>query len=113
MNLNTDEVNKMSNQPQRISQKQAKEMMVEGAIVLDVREPSEFTSGHIESAKSVPLSTIAKSISKVVKDKTTPLLVYCHSGARSNMTVQVLASLGYQSLYDFGGIMSWQYGIVQ
>ena len=103
----------MSTQPQRISQQQAKEMMTGEAIVLDVREPSEFSSGHIEHAKSVPLSSIQYSINEVVKDKTTPLLVYCHSGARSNMAVQMLANLGYKSLFDFGGIMSWQYGIVQ
>ena len=103
----------MSKQPQRISQHQAKEMMSGDTIILDVREPSEFSGGHIESAQSIPLSLIDQSIEKIVTDKKKPILVYCHSGARSNMAVRILANLGYQNLYDFGGIMSWQYGIVR
>ena len=48
---------------------------------------------------------------EVLPDKRAPWLVYCRTGRRSADAVQKLASLGYENLYDLGGILSWPYEI--
>ena len=96
-----------------ISQDKAREMMGEDVIILDVRETYEFSSGHIEKAVNLPLGNVQNGISKVTSDKDKTVLVYCQSGARSASATRALQSLGYKNAYNFGGIGTWQYGIVR
>ncbi|MEX1375841.1 MAG: rhodanese-like domain-containing protein [Eubacteriales bacterium] len=97
----------------KISQSKAKEMMNDDVVILDVREKYEYATGHIKNAVNLPLGSIQTNINKVVKDKEKTLLVYCASGARSTSATRMLHSLGYKNAYNFGGIASWQYGIVR
>ncbi len=53
-----------------------------GARLVDVRTPGEYAGGHIPGAVNVPLQQIS-AIASEVPDKSTPLFVYCMSGARS------------------------------
>ena len=96
-----------------ISQKEAKAMMDNGGVVvLDVREQSEYDSGHIKGAVLLPLGTInADTAAKAVGSKDTAVLVYCRSGNRSKKAAAVLAKLGYTAVYEIGGITTWPYGI--
>ena len=41
------------------------------------------------------------------------LLIYCRSGRRSKDAAQKLLALGYQSVYDFGGVIDWPYELVK
>lgn len=43
----------------------------------------------------------------VVRDKTAPLFVYCHSGARSGQAVRLLQRMGYTNVRNIGGIMAY------
>ena len=52
----------------------------EDAVVLDVRESSDFSKGHIKNAKNVPLSKLKERIDEISKNKETPVLAYCNSG---------------------------------
>ena len=91
---------------QKISQDKAKEMMdTQQVLVLDVREQSEYDSGHIPGAVLLPVGTIDE-------DTAAAVLVYCRSGSRSKRAAKALAGLGYTGIYEFGGIMSWPYDIV-
>ena len=96
-----------------IPQDQAKAMMDKGgAVVLDVREQSEYDAGHIAGAVLLPLGTISEeTASAVIPQKDTPVLVYCRSGNRSKTASAKLAKLGYTSVYEIGGINSWPYGV--
>jgi phage shock protein E len=78
----------------------------EGAVLLDVRSPQEYAGGHIPDSKNVPLQSIANAGS-VVKDKNTPLFVYCYSGARSAQAVSALKQMGYANVTNIGGIASY------
>lgn len=97
----------------QITQREAKEMMDAGnVVVLDVREKSEYDSGHIPGAVLLPLGTIDKeSAANVIPDMKSVVLVYCRSGNRSKQAAQKLAELGYTQIYEFGGIMTWPYEI--
>ena len=50
---------------------------------------------------------------KDMPDKEATLLVYCRSGRRSKDAAQKLLALGYQSVYDFGGVIDWPYELVK
>ena len=96
-----------------ISQAQAKEMMNDDVIVLDVREDYEYASGHIEKAINLPLGRVEYGIDEVTLDKEKTLLIYCHSGARSASATILLNALGYKNAYNLGGIATWGYGMVK
>ena len=81
------------------------------AVAVDVREPDEYAVGHIPGAKLLPLGEALSRAAEVLPDKRAPWLVYCRTGRRSANAVQKLASLGYENLYDLGGILSWPYEI--
>lgn len=81
------------------------------ATAVDVREPDEYAVGHIPGAKLLPLPQLMETALQTLPEKDAVLLVYCRTGRRSAEAVQKLAALGYQNLYDLGGILSWPYEI--
>ena len=85
---------------------------IQGAVLLDVRTPSEYAGGHIPRSKNVPLQTIDK-VSRVAENKDVPLFVYCQSGARSRQAVQVLRQMGYNHVENLGGISAWTGKVVR
>jgi phage shock protein E len=90
-----------------------KELMTDSGInLIDVREPSEFATGYIFGAQLVPLNTIESSIENIITNKDTKIFVYCRSGNRSAQAAQILSDLGYTNVFDIGGIIDWEYGIV-
>lgn len=100
---------------QQISQETAKEMMdSQELIILDVREQSEYDSGHIPGAVLLPVGSIDQdTAAAVIPDKDSTVLVYCRSGNRSKTASSALAELGYTAVYEFGGINTWPYEIVK
>lgn len=95
----------------QISQEEAKEMMdAGGAVVLDVREQSEYDEGHIPGAVLLPVGSIDEdTAAAVIPEKESTVLVYCRSGNRSKTAAAALAELGYTGVYEFGGINTWPY----
>ena len=95
----------------QITQEKAKEMMdTQDVIILDVREQSEYNSGHIPGAVLLPVGTIDEATAAAaIPAKDSTVLVYCRSGNRSKTAASALAELGYTNLYEFGGINTWPY----
>ena len=80
-----------------------------GVIVLDVRTPEEFKTGHLVNAININLegSDFASEVSKL--DKNSTVAVYCRSGNRSGVATKQMAELGFTDMYDMqGGIVKWQ-----
>jgi parallel beta-helix repeat protein len=88
---------------------QAKTMIDTGPslVVLDVRNESEYVTGHIRNAKLIPLFQLSVNLSELnVADE---ILVYCKSGARSTSASQILAANGFLHIYNMaGGITGWE-----
>jgi phage shock protein E len=80
------------------------EWLREGAVVVDVRSPEEFASGHVDGALNVPLSSLGTDIERAVPDKTRPVLVHCLSGARSAIGRRILQSRGYSRVHNLGSL---------
>lgn len=100
---------------EQITQEEAKKIMDSDntVIVLDVRTPDEFASGHIKNAINIPNETIFDKEVLELTDKSQLILVYCRSGRRSKEAAQKLAEIGYSNIKEFGGIIDWKWDIVK
>lgn len=74
-------------------------------LLIDVRTPEEFASGHIQNAINISVETLQARLDEVPGG--TPVVVYCRSGNRSATAAQILVEGGYQPVYDLGGIKDW------
>ncbi|NWG86689.1 MAG: rhodanese-like domain-containing protein [Hydrogenophilaceae bacterium] len=79
------------------------------ALVLDVREQSEFVDGHIAKAKHIPLGALAKRLGELEKYKDKPIVAVCRSGSRSGSACGTLRRAGFQNLHNLdGGMIAWE-----
>lgn len=94
-----------------ISPVEAKKIMNENSdiVIVDVREEEEMAEGYIEGAVLIPLGTVESDIENKIPDKDKTILVYCRSGRRSAIACDIMDSLGYKNVYDFGGIIDWPF----
>lgn len=81
-----------------------KAMVESGALVVDTRSPGEFSHGHIEGAFNIPYNVIAGKIGALTEDKSKPIIVYCHSGARSGAAKHALEKAGYTNTINGGSL---------
>lgn len=77
------------------------------ALLVDVRNPSEYAGGHIPGSINFAMSRILQEAREHFPDENRPLFVYCQSGARSARAGKLLDLLGYASVTDLGGIVSY------
>ena len=80
---------------------------IPNALLVDVRNPSEYDGGHIPGSINFAMSRILKEAEEAFPDKSVPLYVYCQSGARSARAGKLLDLMGYESVTDLGGIASY------
>ena len=80
----------------------ARKHLAQGALVIDVRSPEEFRSGHVPNAVNIPLGELRESLPRRVKDKNQVLLLHCASGMRSGMARKKLQALGYTRVFNLG-----------
>ena len=71
-------------------------------VIIDVRTQAEWNSGHLEDAILIPLDVITKEITDKVKDKNTPIALYCRSGRRSGIATQQIRQMGYTNVENYG-----------
>jgi molybdopterin/thiamine biosynthesis adenylyltransferase/rhodanese-related sulfurtransferase len=82
---------------------------LEGAAWIDVREQDEWDEGHIPGASHIPRGNLESRIEGIVADRSTPVVVYCASGARSAFAAQSLTELGYERPMSLsGGFTEWK-----
>ena len=88
----------------------ALEKMAAGKVlVVDVRSPSEYQSGHVPGAINVPHKNIKENLSMLTKHKDKDILIYCRSGRRAGFAESTLTELGFENLYHLKGDMNgWQ-----
>lgn len=80
----------------------------EDALVLDVRESSEYTDGRIPKSKHLPLGQLKNRVGELEKFKDRPVIAVCRSGNRSGFACSVLKKHGFENVYNLsGGIVAW------
>ncbi|MDR3741898.1 MAG: rhodanese-like domain-containing protein [Terracidiphilus sp.] len=86
----------------QVSKKEAAELVKNGAIIVDVRNPDEFQRGHLSQAYNMPLNNIESSMMEKFKDREKPVLLHCQSGFRSARAKGMLERKGYKHVYNLG-----------
>ncbi|ALG67703.1 rhodanese-like domain-containing protein [Beggiatoa leptomitoformis] len=95
----------VSLQPQEVTMK----INHDDAIVVDVREESEYIQGHIINSLHIPLGSLEGKLNRLEKYRSRPIVVSCMSGQRSASAVGILKKNGFENVYNLGGgIMAWQ-----
>lgn len=84
---------------------EARELVDEGAILLDVREPFEFHSEHAPDARLVPLSALPSAVADLEQDR--KVVVVCRSGNRSASATRFLKRQGIDAVNLTGGMIAW------
>ena len=79
------------------------------ALVIDVRDPAEYTTGHVLGAKNLPLARLDAPAGELGKRKDRPVIVYCDGGERSAKAIAALKKQGFTRVANLsGGIAAWQ-----
>lgn len=86
----------------QIAEEDARAHLENGALVVDVRTPGEFSSGHLKGAINLPLDGIESTLPRRVKDKNQVLLLHCQSGTRSGIAAKKLTGIGYANAFNIG-----------
>lgn len=77
----------------------------EKLLIVDVREPDEWASGHIPGAKHIPLGSILQRHKEL--DPEQEYIIVCRSGGRSSVACEQLEELGYKVVNMPGGMLEW------
>ncbi|MDY7226381.1 rhodanese-like domain-containing protein [Hyalangium rubrum] len=91
--------------PKELSEK-ARQLVSEGAVLLDVRTPEEFRQGHPEQARNIPVQELPQRLGELGPPGT-KVVVYCASGGRSAMATSFLNRSGYQDVFDLKSVAYW------
>ncbi len=79
------------------------------AVILDVRTPGEFSSGHLANALNIDWNNKSSEAELKKMDPSKDYFVYCLSGGRSSSAAEYLRSNGFKNVYELnGGIMKWR-----
>ena len=79
------------------------------AVVVDVREPAEFKSGHVANSRNIPLNQLESKLKELEKFKDRPILLLCQAGNRSATATGTLKKAGFLDVAALtGGLAAWQ-----
>jgi len=90
----------------RVSSSDARVLVENGALLVDVRSEGEYTDGGIEGSINIPIQELASRMDEL-GDKNREIVVYCQSGGRSAMAKRLLESNGFSKVHDLGSIGRW------
>jgi phage shock protein E len=80
-----------------------KDMIADGAKIVDVRSPGEFADGAYPGAVNIPVGILGSKLEELgPKDR--PIVLYCASGARSAKAARILAQAGFSKAVNAGGL---------
>ena len=78
---------------------------IDGAVIVDVREPREHEQAHVEGTIDIPLGELVARVDEVPRDTT--VYVLCHVGGRSAQATQYLEAQRFDAVNIDGGIVEW------
>lgn len=85
---------------------EARQVVAQGAMLLDVRTPEEFAAGHVLGAVNIPVDELERRLGELGPTDS-PLVLYCHSGRRSARATRLLNGRGYNDVIDIGPMPNW------
>ncbi|HEY0318312.1 MAG TPA: rhodanese-like domain-containing protein [Solirubrobacterales bacterium] len=88
-----------------VTREQARQLVENGAQLVDVRADHEWEAGRIAGATHIPLAELAERAGEIDRDR--PVVLYCRGGNRSTMATTALADAGYEASKLTEGIVGW------
>lgn len=80
-----------------------------GPVVLDVRTPQEYGSGHLENAILIPVQELQQRYTELVQYRDSDLFIYCATGNRSTVAAKILIDNGFKRIYNLRyGMFDWE-----
>ncbi|USE35600.1 rhodanese-like domain-containing protein [Endozoicomonas sp. SCSIO W0465] len=79
------------------------ERVQNGALLVDVRTPAEYSAGHLTGAINIPFQDIVEGLAQRNIPRETDIVLYCRSGSRSGKAQKALVNVGYQRALNAGG----------
>ena len=77
-------------------------------LILDVRMPYEYNSGHLKEALLIPVQELQRRVTELNKFKDKPIFIYCATGNRSTVAAKILQDNGFKKIYNLRhGIVGW------
>jgi rhodanese-related sulfurtransferase len=95
----------VSDETHEVSREEAKELVENGAQLIDVRADHEWEVGRIAGATHLPLAELAERTGEIDKDR--PVVLYCRGGNRSTMATDALTDAGFDAMKLSEGIVGW------
>lgn len=89
-----------------ITAAEAQQVLGQGTVLLDVREPDEWRAGHVQGARHIPLGELPQRARELPLGQ--PVITVCRSGARSARAAGLLAGRGVAVSNLTGGMRAWQ-----
>lgn len=90
----------------RLNVQEAKDMLANGAAVIDVREPHEYDGGHVPNAAHIPVNTVYARRAELPQDK--DVIFVCAVGQRSALAAEMAAAAGLTRIFNLdGGTEAW------
>ncbi|WP_396588580.1 rhodanese-like domain-containing protein [Bermanella sp. R86510] len=93
-----------------VNAEEAQPIIDNGAILLDIREPSEFDAGHLPNAVHIPRGLLEFMVGNNpnLSDFSKPIVVYCKNGGRSTLAADLLQNMGFEHIHMLeGGFDNW------
>ena len=98
----------MKNTYRQVHDYQIRDLVADGACIIDIREKDQFEKGHLKAAVNIPFSQVRDRISEFPTDK--PIFIYCRTGQDSYNVVLTLQYLGFEDVHNVcGGFMGISY----
>lgn len=90
----------------QVTAAEAQQKHIEGAVIVDVREPDEWRQGHIAGAVHIPLGALSTRVREL--DPSSEIVAVCRSGSRSMTAAKILRSAGFSRVSNLtGGMIAW------
>lgn len=81
----------------------------QNAILVDVRDATEFSQERIEGARNIPAAELAGRTGELEKFKSRPVILACASGSRSGRAIGTLKKAGFEQVFNLdGGLKAWK-----
>lgn len=100
-------VNAASENGYNIGPMTAKSLIAKGAVLIDVRSPEEYETGHIDGAINLEYTKVLTEAEKLFPDKSTAVILYCSAAKRSAQAANEFLKLGYIAVYNLGSMSNF------
>lgn len=86
------------------SQELLRQALAQNALIIDVRDPAEFQTGHYPGALNIPLHQFKQAIDALQASRDRPVILYCASGMRSGMAKRQVEDSGFRTVLNAGSL---------